>query len=456
MSFRDTESKEYEVSTPTTEAAKPAWDAIVAIALGVAGLIMAEFLPAGLLTPMASDLGVTEGMAGQAVTATSIFAVITSLLLAFITRKLDRRRVLLGLSFLLVCSNLLVAFAPTFSVLLVGRVLLGVSLGGFWSMAAATAARLVPQPNVPTAIAIIFGGSSFASVFAAPLSSYLGNVIGWRDVFLLSAGISVCALALQAFTLPALKPIDTTKLGTLPAVLKIPQFSSGMLAVALVFCGHFAAFTYLRPFLEQTTRVGPNALSAILLTFGVANFIGTSFAGMLSKHHFYRAQILLPLALFASGLGVLAFGGSALATTTLIFLWGAVVGPVPVIWSAWVARKVPEHAETAGGIFVAAIQLSAAVGAIAGGAAFDSDGSIGVFSFSAISWLLSSFVVGAFIRTLSSADDSIREIQEMVDFCALNKIKPEITKIPMNGIDQAWEQVAAKKAGYRFVIDMNA
>ncbi len=417
MSSRDTESKEYEVSTPTTEAAKPAWNAIVAIALGVAGLIMAEFLPAGLLTPMASDLGVTEGMAGQAVTATSIFAVITSLLLAFITRKLDRRRVLLGLSFLLVCSNLLVAFAPTFSVLLVGRVLLGVSLGGFWSMAAATAARLVPQANVPTAIAIIFGGSSFASVFAAPLSSYLGNVIGWRDVFLLSAGISVCALSLQAFTLPTLKPIGTTKLGTLPAVLKMPQFS---------------------------------------MTFGVANFIGTSFAGMLIKHHFYRAQILLPLALFASGLGVLAFGGSALATTTLIFLWGAVVGPVPVIWSAWVARKVPEHAETAGGIFVAAIQLSAAVGAMAGGAVFDSDGSIGVFSFSAISWLLSSFVVGAFIRTLSSADDSSRETQEMVDFCALNKIKPEITKIPMNGIDQAWEQVVAKKARYRFVIDMNA
>jgi uncharacterized zinc-type alcohol dehydrogenase-like protein len=65
-------------------------------------------------------------------------------------------------------------------------------------------------------------------------------------------------------------------------------------------------------------------------------------------------------------------------------------------------------------------------------------------------------VVGAFIRTLSSADDSIRETQEMVDFCALNKIKPEITKIPMNGIDQAWEQVVAKKARYRFVIDMNA
>jgi predicted MFS family arabinose efflux permease len=384
----------------------PAWGAVVAISLGVAGLIMAEFLPAGLLTPMASDLGVTEGMAGQAVTATSIFAVITSLLLAFITRNLDRRHVLLGLSFLLVCSNLLVASASTFSILLAGRVLLGVSLGGFWSMAAATAARLVPETNVPRAIAIIFGGSSFASVFAAPLSSYLGNIIGWRHVFLLSAAVSVTAFVLQDFTIPSLKPIGDTKINTLFAVLKTPQFSNGMVAVAFVFCGHFAAFTYLRPFLEHTTAVGPNALSAILLTFGVANFIGTSFAGILIRRHFRRALIILPLVLSVSGVGFLVFGGSVSATTVLIFLWGAIVGPVPVIWSAWVARKVPEHAETAGGIFIAAIQLSAAVGAMMGGAVFDSNGSIGVFSFSSLSWLLSALVVGVFIKTTAAAHDS--------------------------------------------------
>jgi predicted MFS family arabinose efflux permease len=396
---------QYRIMNPDRQNPMPAWSAVVAISLGVAGLIMAEFLPAGLLTPMASDLGVTEGMAGQAVTATSFFAVITSLLLAFITRKLDRRNVLLGLSFLLVCSNLLVAFASTFSILLAGRVLLGVSLGGFWSMAAATAARLVPEANVPRAIAIIFGGSSFASVFAAPLSSYLGNIIGWRHVFLLSAVVSLSALVLQAFTIPSLKPIGDTKINTLFAVLKKPQFSNGMVAVAFVFCGHFAAFTYLRPFLEHTTAVGPNALSAILLTFGVANFIGTSFAGILIKRHFRRALIILPLVLSVSGLGFLVFGGSVSATTVLIFLWGAIVGPVPVIWSAWVARKVPEHAETAGGVFIAAIQLSAAVGAMMGGVVFDSNGSIGVFSLSSLSWLLSALVVGVFIKTMAAAHD---------------------------------------------------
>src|SRR3981189_2646745 len=131
------------------ESDTPAWNAIVAIALGVAGLIIAEFLPAGMLTPMASDLGITEGVAGQAVTATSVFAVLTSLLLAVVTPTLNRRHVLLSLSVLLVCSNFLVAYAASFPILLIGRVLLGIALGGFLSMAAATAARLGPAAPMP-------------------------------------------------------------------------------------------------------------------------------------------------------------------------------------------------------------------------------------------------------------------------------------------------------------------
>jgi predicted MFS family arabinose efflux permease len=383
------------------ESKKPAWKAIVAIALGVAGLIIAEFLPAGMLTPMARDLGITEGMAGQAVTATSIFAVLTSLLLAFVTRKLNRRHVLLTLSIMLVGSNFLVAYASSFPILLAGRVLLGIALGGFWSMAAATAARLVPAADLPKAIAIIFGGSSLASVFAAPLSSFLGNVIGWRHVFLLSGALSLAALVLQALTIPSLKPIGKTEFRTLFTVLQKTQFASGMLAVALVFCGHFAAFTYIRPFLEHTTTVSASALSAILLTFGVANFIGTSFAGALVARNLRGAQFLLPLLLSVAGLGLLAFGTSVSVTTVLIFVWGALMGPISVLWSAWVTRRVPEHAETAGGVFVAAIQLSAAVGALLGGSVFDSFGSTGVFSLSALSWLLSAVLVGGFIKTLA-------------------------------------------------------
>ena len=114
------------ISTAASIAAprEPAWGAVFAMALGVFGLVTAEFLPASLLTPMAESLGVTEGVAGQAVTATATVALVTSLLTAAATRTIDRRRVLLVFSVLLVASNLAVAFAPNLAMLLIGRVVL--------------------------------------------------------------------------------------------------------------------------------------------------------------------------------------------------------------------------------------------------------------------------------------------------------------------------------------------
>ncbi|RZA09288.1 MAG: MFS transporter [Proteobacteria bacterium] len=380
-------------NAPTTNA----WLAITSIALGVAGLIIAEFLPAGMLSPMARDLAITEGMAGQAVTATSIFAVITSLLIAFATRNFNRRPVLLALSGFLVASNIVVAYAPSFTVLLAGRVLLGVALGGFWSMAAATAARLVTPERLPRALALIFGASSFASVFAAPLSSYLSNEIGWRNVFLAAGFLSALALALQFVSIPSLKPIGAVKLGTLFKVLALPSFTAAMLAVALVFGGFFCAFTYVRPFLESAANAAPSALTLILLLFGVANFIGTSFGGKMVEKFHEPSLWLLPLILSAVALGIYFSEAQLLLTALLIFAWGFFFGPVSVVWSTWVTQRGGVNAETAGGLYVAAIQLSAAVGAVCGGMAFDRAGPTSVFVISAAASMLS---VGAVLAAV--------------------------------------------------------
>lgn len=167
--------------------ARPAWRAVYALALGVFGLIVAEFLPASLLTPMASSLGVSEGMAGQAVTATALIALVTGLLITSATRNIDRRWVLMFFSVLQIISSLIVAFAGSLEFLLLGRLLLGIAIGGFWAMSTATAMRLVPAAMVPKALAIIFSAVSIATVVAAPLGSYLGALIGWRNVFIICA-----------------------------------------------------------------------------------------------------------------------------------------------------------------------------------------------------------------------------------------------------------------------------
>lgn len=168
--------------------ARPAWRAVYALALGVFGLIVAEFLPASLLTPMAASLGVSEGMAGQAVTATALVALVTGLLITPATKNIDRRWVLMFFSVLQIVSSLMVAFASSLEFLLLGRLLLGIAIGGFWSMSTATAMRLVPAALVPKALAVIFSAVSIATVVAAPLGSYLGGLIGWRSVFILCTG----------------------------------------------------------------------------------------------------------------------------------------------------------------------------------------------------------------------------------------------------------------------------
>ncbi len=253
--------------------AKPAWRAVYALALGVFGLIVAEFLPASLLTPMASSLGVSEGMAGQAVTATALVALVTGLLIATATRNIDRRWVLMFFSVLQIVSSLMVAFADSLAFLLLGRLLLGVAIGGFWAMSTATAMRLVPAAHVPKALAIIFSAVSVATVVAAPLGSYLGELIGWRNVFILCAIPSLLALLWQLWVLPSMRPESVGTFSTLFRVLRRPGMLGGMLATILIFSGHFAFFTYLRPFLETVAQASVEGVSLILLGFGIANFI---------------------------------------------------------------------------------------------------------------------------------------------------------------------------------------
>jgi predicted MFS family arabinose efflux permease len=151
------------------------WGAVLALTLCVSTLIASEFMPVSILTPIAADLRVTEGAAGQAISVSGIFAVVTSLTIASLAAGIDRRHLLLGLTLLMLVSGLTVAFAPTYLVLVAGRALLGIAIGGFWSMSTATVMRLVPTEQVPKGLALLNGGNALATTIAAPLGSFLGQ-----------------------------------------------------------------------------------------------------------------------------------------------------------------------------------------------------------------------------------------------------------------------------------------
>jgi len=377
---------------------EPAWSAVFSMTLGVFALVTAEFLPASLLTPMAADLGISEGAAGQAVTATAAVALVTSLLIVAATRRIDRRHLLLALSLLLILSNIFVAFAPSLPVLIAGRVLLGIALGGFWTMAAAITMRLVPEALIPRALSILFSGVSAATVLAAPVGSLLGDIMGWRGVFLIAAGLGVLTLIVQFAALPSLAPTGSARLRTLVDVLLRPGVGLGIIALTLEITGHFALFTYIRPFLETVTGAGIASISAILLGFGVTNFLGTYLGGVMLERNLRMTLFTMPLMMGILGLGLAAAGSALLPAAAMVALWGLAFGAVPVAWSTWITRTIPDEAETGGGLLVAAFQLAIATGAALGGAIFDAGGATGVFTTGGGILLGATLVIGLGVK----------------------------------------------------------
>ncbi|TWI00580.1 DHA1 family purine ribonucleoside efflux pump-like MFS transporter [Flavobacterium tiangeerense] len=363
---------------------EPLWNAVFSLALAVAALITAEFLPVSLLTPMARDLGITEGAAGQTISITAVAAMITSLLVTVLTQGFDRRWVLLSFCLLQISSNVLVVFAPSFTILLLGRVLLGIGLGGFWAMSAATAMRLVPQRMVPKALSIIFGALSIATVIAAPMGSFLGGLIGWRNVFLVAAAVGVIALIWQAVSLPSMRTEKPVKLNTLFHVLQRYKIKEGLLATMLIFIGYATFFTYLRPFLEQITGVNQSSLTAILFGFGISNFFGTTLARIVLEKSLKWSLIIVPIIMSMIVAALILFGQAMAAAAILIALWGLTFGIIQVAWPTWLTRTIPDQAESAGGIQVAAIQLAITLGAAIGGLIFDYIGIIGVYIGSSV------------------------------------------------------------------------
>ena len=339
--------------------------------LCVALLIASEFMPVSLLTPIAHDLAATEGMAGQAISISGLFAVGTSLLIATVASRFDRRHVLLALTACMGASLALIALAPNFAVLMVARALLGVTVGGFWSLSSATLMRLVPEDVLPKAVGVLYLGNAVATAAAGPIRSYLGGGMGWRGVFWALVPLTALSLAWQWASLPSMPPQKAVPIGRVLALLGRRHVSSAMVAVMLTFGGAFATFTYLRPFLETYTHASLTQLSLLLLGLGAAGFVGTYASAALVGRHLRAMLRGLPLALGAVTLAMLAAGHLVGAVAIALVAWGTVNSAIPVAWFSWLTVAVKDEPEAAGGLMVAVIQLAIMLGAAFGGLLLD-------------------------------------------------------------------------------------
>lgn len=360
------------------------WGAVLAMSLAAFALVASEFMPVSLLTPIAANLHISEGQAGQAISVSGAFALLTSLLIPSLAGQADRKVLLLALTMMMIVSGTIVAFAPNYLVFMLGRAFIGIAIGGFWSLSAATAMRLVPDHHVPRALAIVNAGNALATVVAAPAGSFLGSLIGWRGAFFCVVPVAAIAFAWKLATLPPMQAPRTGRSGNVFALLRRRKVALGVAAAGLFFMGQFTLFTYLRPFLETVTQVSVSTLSLMLLVVGVAGFAGTTAIGGFLERGLFRTLAAIPLLMAGLAVALVVFGGSAPVVAILLAAWGLVATAAPVGWWTWLARTLPHDAEAGGGLMVAVVQLAIAGGATAGGLLYDAQGYAATFGASAL------------------------------------------------------------------------
>jgi predicted MFS family arabinose efflux permease len=367
----------------------------MSLSLGVFGFVTSEFLPASLLTPMARDLGTSVGMAGQSVTATAFVAAIAGPAVVIGTSRFDRRTILLALTLCLIVSSMLAGLASDLIALIVSRVLLGAGLGGFWAMSVALVIRLSPPGSEARAMAVIMTGVSVATVCTAPLGAWISSTAGWRLAFYLTAMVGAAAFVVQMATMPSLPSTASASLSTLGAALRRPAIRISLFSTFCIASGHFAAFTYIRPFLENVSSFGPAPLSLLLLAFGIAGFFGNILGGIIAQRS-ARVAIAAAAIGIAGAMTATVFAGTFhVVVSAAVILWGLSFGAYPVSIQTFLTQAAPDDAESAGAVHLSVFMIAVSSGAILGGVLVDRFGPVTTFALAGAGTLLGAILISA-------------------------------------------------------------
>ncbi|MEU9177964.1 MFS transporter [Streptomyces sp. NPDC048550] len=347
------------------------WLAVVSVAVGIFTLVTAEQLPIGLLTSVGGALHVSEGTAGLMVTVPGLVAALSAPLIPVVVGRMDRRFLLVALMTVMAVANLVTVLAPNFGILLASRVLVGVTIGGFWAVAGGLAFRLVQPAAIPRATALIFGGVAAANVLGVPTGTLIGGLAGWRTAFATLGVLAFAVLVALLVLLPSLPATKPVSVGELMGQFANRGVRSGIIATALIVTGHLAAYTYVSPMLQQVSGIDEDLISVLLLGFGVAGIIGNFVAGAAVAKNLGRTMAVIIVALAAAMLLFPLLGKSQAGGIALLVLWGLAFGGVSVSLQTWMLKSAPHAMEAASALWVSVFNLAIALGALVGGLIVD-------------------------------------------------------------------------------------
>ncbi|WP_174188759.1 MFS transporter [Nocardia barduliensis] len=259
--------------------------ALLALTLGAFGIGTTEFVVVGLLPDIADTYAVSIPTAGLLVTGYALGVVAGAPLMTGLGTRISRKRMLLGMLALLVLGNVLCAVAPTFGLMLTGRIVASLAHGAFFGIGAVVAGTLVGPDRRAGAIAIMFTGLTVATVVGVPLGTLLGQYFGWRLTFSVVALVGLIGLAGVAALVPEQPAPADAALRTELAVFRNPQVLLAMAMTVLGFGGVFAAITYLAPMMTEVTGYAESSVTWLLVLFGLGFFAGNLIGGRFADRH---------------------------------------------------------------------------------------------------------------------------------------------------------------------------
>lgn len=350
---------------------KKSWLSIIVLAFAIFTLISTEMLPIGLLSPIAESFQTSEGTISFTISIPAFIAAFSAILTPLCFSKTDRKKLLLILMGFLLIANTLSALAPNFTVLLISRIMLGISVGGIWTIAGGLANRLVPIEKVAQATSIIFSGVAAASVLGIPLGVYLGDLLHWRFAFIIMAALTLLLLILLFINLPRLPATTGTSLATFKILFKNRFVIQGLIITLLLVTGHFMSYTFIRPLLQLHAGFTDQSISALLFTYGLLGILGNFILGNLAYRSLKFTIIFITISITATLWLLQLFGDSQIITIILMILWGFAYGAVSVSLMTWMFKAAPNHIELATALYITFFNFSIASGSFVGGQIYD-------------------------------------------------------------------------------------
>lgn len=303
----------------------PVWLSLLALALGGFGIGTTEFASMGVLPDIAGDLGVSIPVAGHAITAYALGVVAGAPLFAVLGARLPRKGMLLGLMAAIGLGNLISAVAPSFGLLVGARFLSGLPHGAYFGFAAVMAASLVPASRRSRAVATTMTGLTVANIVGVPLTTLLGQALGWRSTYVTVVVIAALALVAVEGLVPRLSAADGASPRRELTALRRPLVWLTLLVGAVGFGGFFAVYSYIAPTLTEVAGYGEAGIPVVLGLMGLGMTVGTVLGGHLADRSVRRTLVLSPVATIVVLLAFTVTAHGVITAAVTVFVLGTVM-----------------------------------------------------------------------------------------------------------------------------------